>query len=148
MFSNTMSCIVRFFNNDARAREPGGGAVGATCPHMPPQLGSCGEKTLVCHCSSVLFFCCFCMRTWVSLKKNSGPNPGNLVLGRGYLGPRETFAPPPNFKVVPAPLDDACNLSALNGCNTGPSPPPPTDEREDDLVAIPGQRRLSTARPI
>ena len=27
-----------------------------------------------------------------------------LVFGRGYLGPREMFAPSPNFKVVPAPL--------------------------------------------
>ena len=30
-----------------------------------------------------------------------------LFLGRGYLGSRETFCPPPpNFKVVPAPLRD------------------------------------------
>ena len=40
-----------------------------------------------------------------SLLKNSGPNPGSFfVLGRGYLGNQDTFAPPPNFKVVPAPL--------------------------------------------
>ena len=27
-----------------------------------------------------------------------------LVLDRVYLGPLETFTPPPHFKVVPAPL--------------------------------------------
>ena len=51
---------------------------------------------------SMSFF--FFARDFGSLPKNSGPNPGSFfVLRRGYLGSRETFAPPPNFKVVPRP---------------------------------------------
>ena len=42
--------------------------------------------------------------------------------------------------------DDAFKPSALSDCSTGPSPPPA--HGKVDLVAIPGQRRLSTARPI
>ena len=42
--------------------------------------------------------------------------------------------------------DDAFNPSALSNCSTGPSPP--AGARKVDLVAILGQRRLSTARPI
>ena len=42
----------------------------------------------------------------VSPKKERAKSEEFLVLGRDYLGPRETFAPPPpNFKVVPVPLD-------------------------------------------
>ena len=66
-----------------------------------------GGDTLDCEIRSFFIFVCFCTstRTWVFIKKNSAPYPGFLVLGRVYLGPRETFAPlPPNFKVVPAPL--------------------------------------------
>ena len=40
-----------------------------------------------------------------SLPKNSLPNPRTLVLGRGYLGPLEIFAPPGQILVkyyVPA----------------------------------------------
>ena len=42
--------------------------------------------------------------------------------------------------------DDAFNPSALSNCSTGPSPP--AGARQVDLVAIPGQRQLSTAQPI
>ena len=35
-------------------------------------------------------------------------------MGRGYLGPRESFAPPPNFKVVPAPLGQAVRVSTTS----------------------------------
>ena len=55
----------------------------------------------------------FCLFLHVNLppqKKIVGEIRVFLVLGRGDLGPRETFAPPPNFKIVLGPL---------------PLPPPP-----------------------
>ena len=88
-----------------RGNRGGGGAVGAICPPNleaagapPPNFGEDGQ------CKRLLF---------LGNHVNLGPSPkimgksGEfLVLGRGYLGPRETFAspPPPNFKEVPAPL--------------------------------------------
>ena len=75
--------------------------------NLPSQLRSCGcaapnfgeEKVII------LFLFVFARKLGpLPPKKNSGPNPIYfLVLGRVYTGPRETFAPPPNFKVVPAP---------------------------------------------
>ena len=78
-------------------REPGGGAVGATCPstwnlweHRPPPPPLWTVD--VVH----LYFCLF-------LHVNLGPSKKivgeirrvSILLSRGYLGPRETFAPPP-----------------------------------------------------
>ena len=76
--------------------------MGATCPHNFEDVGAPPPHTLDRQCRSFLFLFVFA-RELGSLPKNSGPNSGGLVLGRGYLKPQETFAPP-NFKIVPAPL--------------------------------------------
>ena len=82
----------------------GGGVVGATCPTTLKLWGRC-PPTLDSESRLFLFLLVFA-RELGSIPKNNEPNPGSfLVLGRGYLGPQETFAPPPpNFKVVSAPL--------------------------------------------
>ena len=55
--------------------------------------------------SVVNFYLCLFLNVILGLSpKNSRKIREVVVLGRGYLGPRETFTPAPNFKVVPAPL--------------------------------------------
>ena len=73
------------------------GAVGATCPHNFEAVGALPPNFELS--ISFIFF-----------HLNLGLSPKIvdkirefLILGRSYLGPRETFAPP-NFKVVPSPL--------------------------------------------
>ena len=77
--------------------------MGVTCPHNleaveapPPQLWI----VIVVH-----FYFCLFLHVNLGLPENSGPNPGSflLVLSRGYLGPRETFALPPTSKKFPCP---------------------------------------------
>ena len=71
-------------------QEPGGGAVGATCPHNFEPVGG-PPPTL--NCESLSFFILF---VFARLYQEKGAKSGEfLVLGRasGYLGPRETFAP-------------------------------------------------------
>ena len=81
-------------------REPG--AVWATCLHNLEAVGA--PPTFDCQCGSFLFLLVFA-RELGALPKMMGQIRGVLVLGRGYLESRETFAPPPpNFEVVPAPL--------------------------------------------
>ena len=75
----------------------GGGAVGATCPHNLEAVGEAPNFWL----SMSLFF--FFARELGSLPEKLVKSGELLFLGRGYLGPRETFAP--NFKVVPVPLE-------------------------------------------
>ena len=70
--------------------EWGGGQWGS----LPPNFGALPPPTLNCPCCSFFFAC-----ELESLPKNSGPNLGSFwFLGRGYLGPQETFAPPPQLK--------------------------------------------------
>ena len=72
-------------------REPG--AVWATCLHNLEAVGS----TFDCQCRSFLFLFVFA-RELGALKKIEGKSGEFLVLGRGYLGSRETFAPPPQLR--------------------------------------------------
>ena len=79
-------------------RDAGARAVGATCPQTwelwefrpPPPTFDCQRRSF------------FFARELGSLKKQWAKYGEFLSLIRGYLGPRETFAPPPNFKEVPA----------------------------------------------
>ena len=73
----------------------GGGQWGQLAPTTLKLWGR-RPPTLDCESRSFLFLFVFARELW-SLPKNSGPNPGIffLVLDRGYLGPRETIAPPP-----------------------------------------------------
>ena len=89
--------FIRSWHRDAGTGGGGGGSGG----NLPPQLGSCGgadPSTLVCQCSSFLFLFVFA-RELGSLPKIVGQIHGVFrVLGRGYLGPRETFPPPPQLQ--------------------------------------------------
>ena len=77
-------------------REPG--AVGAAVGARSPQL-----LTVIVN----LF--CFCLFLHVNIgpyQEIVGQVPEFLVFGRGYFGsPGDVCPPPPNFKVVPAPLN-------------------------------------------
>ena len=73
--------------------------MGETCPRNLEAVGA-PPPTSDCQCRSFLFLFVFA-RELGSLPKKYWAKSGEfLVFSRGYLGPRETFAPPPlNFKV-------------------------------------------------
>ena len=86
-------------------REPGGGG-GNFPPHTTRKLWGRCPLNFWLLMSSILF-CLFLRVNLGPYQKIVGQIRGVLVLGRGYLGPRETFAlppPPPQFKIVPASL--------------------------------------------
>ena len=58
-------------------REPGAGAVGATCPHNFEAVGALPPPTLDCQRRSFLFLFVFAHELG-SLPKNSGPNLGSF----------------------------------------------------------------------
>ena len=66
--------------------------MGATCPHNLEAVGA-PPPTLDCQCRSFLFFVCFCTGELGLSQKIVGQNRESLVLGSGYLGPWEMFAP-------------------------------------------------------
>ena len=96
LFSVTLYVVHTYkaFNRDA-GTGGGGGAVGATCSHNLEAVGRHPFPPLFTVNVVHFYFCLF-------LFVNSGLSPkivgqiwGVFSLGRGYLGHRETFAPPP-----------------------------------------------------
>ena len=77
-----------------RGNRGGGGKWGQLAPTTWKLWGAAPPPppTLVCQCSSFLFLFVFA-RELRSLPKKWAKFGEFLVLSRGYLGPRETFAP-------------------------------------------------------
>ena len=57
------------------------------------------------------YFVCFCTWNLGLSQKNSGAKSGEFLdLDRGYRGPQETFAPPPQLQSISAPMGPVWSL--------------------------------------
>ena len=70
---------------------------GGSGGNSPSQLGNCGGAAHPTWTVNVVhFYFCLVLHVSLGFSQKSRPNLGSSeVLGRDYLGPRETFAPPP-----------------------------------------------------